>query len=544
MISDETVEPLDVEPQKGDNPFSIPNMTLVDDNTTLATVPPANPNGNQDFDNPKQAISRDDIETFADETKLFKCSECGKSFTQKYNLNRHRKMKHQPVKTKSIKIKVQSTCNDKLEGSFKRTLRQQYRWKVLECNVCGQRFSDNRILATHMLMHQKENEEVVENTYPLKGKENKSLCQQYCRKVLECNVCGQTFSQNKILTKHMLEHQKAILHFQTQESIKNYSGCLDDVKTSKMDDKLENEKTSDSAKTNTPKVDVNGLSNDHLCQVCGKNFSKDANLKRHIRTVHEGVKDFECKVCGKTFSEKKAMINHERVIHQGIKAFKCKVCGVQFGSRCNLTRHAKTHQGIKPYNCEKCDMRFLQKSDLLKHSVVHTGIKAFQCQICGKKFAHKTNLSKHRFVHTVVKAFQCKICGTKLKTKDSLKKHQVVHDGTKPFSCNICEKRFSRRSNLLQHRVVHTGVKAFECKICGKRFSRKSNLSTHSLIHSSRYTKYKCDLHGKTFSSKSNLERHKKIVHEGIKAFKCEVCDMSFGEKVSLKRHVARKHDK
>ena len=100
------------------------------------------------------------------------------------------------------------THTDPLKGIERELYVNNLVGKFWECNVCGQRFSENTILAKHLLQHQKENEEVVVNIDALKRKEKRALRQQSRRKVLECNVCGQRFSQNQILAKHMLKHQK------------------------------------------------------------------------------------------------------------------------------------------------------------------------------------------------------------------------------------------------------------------------------------------------------------------------------------------------
>ena len=41
------------------------------------------------------------------------------------------------------------------------------------------------------------------------------------------------------------------------------------------------------------------------CDVCGQFFSRKRELKKHIRTVHEGEKSFKCDICGQKFSRKK-----------------------------------------------------------------------------------------------------------------------------------------------------------------------------------------------------------------------------------------------
>ena len=37
----------------------------------------------------------------------------------------------------------------------------------------------------------------------------------------------------------------------------------------------------------------------HMCESCGKSFSREDNLKRHIHTIHEGPKYHKCESCGK-----------------------------------------------------------------------------------------------------------------------------------------------------------------------------------------------------------------------------------------------------
>lgn len=42
----------------------------------------------------------------------------------------------------------------------------------------------------------------------------------------------------------------------------------------------------------------------HPCKKCGRLFSRKADATKHIRVVHERVKDFSCCVCGRKFARK------------------------------------------------------------------------------------------------------------------------------------------------------------------------------------------------------------------------------------------------
>ena len=48
------------------------------------------------------------------------------------------------------------------------------------------------------------------------------------------------------------------------------------------------------------------------CEICGKAFTDNRNLKLHIHTVHEGKNDFPCSICGKAWLNKYTQIKHEK----------------------------------------------------------------------------------------------------------------------------------------------------------------------------------------------------------------------------------------
>ena len=55
---------------------------------------------------------------------------------------------------------------------------------------------------------------------------------------------------------------------------------------------------------------------DHKCESCGKSFSQEGDLKKHIHTVHERHKDYKCDSCGKSFTTANYLKKHIHTIHE------------------------------------------------------------------------------------------------------------------------------------------------------------------------------------------------------------------------------------
>ena len=61
-------------------------------------------------------------------------------------------------------------------------------------------------------------------------------------------------------------------------------------------------------------------------------------MKRHIKKVHEGLKDFNCKSCKKSFTPD-SVRGHIKNIHKGHKYFNCDPCEKLLTSASNLREH-------------------------------------------------------------------------------------------------------------------------------------------------------------------------------------------------------------
>ena len=75
------------------------------------------------------------------------------------------------------------------------------------------------------------------------------------------------------------------------------------------------------------------------------------SLTKHIKTVHEGIKDFMCSECGKAFKSNLALNSHFKVVH--LKEFyECDICQMKITTLTGVQKHKKVvHEKVK----SECD---------------------------------------------------------------------------------------------------------------------------------------------------------------------------------------------
>ena len=168
------------------------------------------------------------------------------------------------------------------------------------------------------------------------------------------------------------------------------------------------------------------------CEKCDYKTDVKSSLNRHIKSVHDGVKDILCPDCDFKCSFNGNLKQHIKSIHTKIKDFECDICDFKCNSKNYLTKHInRVHHEIRDFKCSKCDYKFKSNSHLKRHiKTVHNKIKNIKCGSCEYICSNNSHLKHHiKAVHNKIKNFVCLDCDFKTATNGSLTRHKKLCTG-------------------------------------------------------------------------------------------------------------------
>lgn len=105
---------------------------------------------------------------------------------------------------------------------------------------------------------------------------------------------------------------------------------------------------------------------DHKCQICGKEFIQNTQLKAHM-FHHNRENALTCDVCGKQFNRRTRLREHMDYVHLKKQMPACNMCRKEFMRREDLNRHIETHVGNRNHECKVCAKKFVTKAAVRIH---------------------------------------------------------------------------------------------------------------------------------------------------------------------------------
>jgi len=185
-------------------------------------------------------------------------------------------------------------------------------------------------------------------------------------------------------------------------------------------------------------------------------------------------------------------LNHLKQYYTDVSVdvVKCNLCGCELNKIAQLKEHLrKVHElNLSNHMCPECGKRYASVMMVRQHQVEkHGGIGDYQCQLCSKTFVEKSLLNRHhKLLHSDVKPYICDICAQGFKRKAHLDRHRISHSGERNFPCRYCEMAFGTEWTRTQHERRHLGIKPYKCTHCLQDFAQKTSLDSHIRVHHSK----------------------------------------------------------
>lgn len=204
------------------------------------------------------------------------------------------------------------------------------------CAICGARFAKVRFLQQHARKHMNnaaQDAEQQQCALCAKSFVNAARLQEHMKRIHDnsklfvCKHCGHEVSGKQCYVRHLAQHGAQL--------------------------------ESSSAQRRGESVQ---------CTECDKWLAHKSSLRLHMQRHTDKNSVYACQLCGTKEATRVALNEHKRLCH-GIEQQQhvCQVCARNFNTTRRLREHMTTHTGAHLYSCNYCEKRFKCSSNLYAH---------------------------------------------------------------------------------------------------------------------------------------------------------------------------------
>ena len=215
------------------------------------------------------------------------------------------------------------------------------------------------------------------------------------------------------------------------------------------------------------------------CVECDYKCAINSTLQRHIKQVHNQIKDYKCELCEYKCSSNSDLQKHIKAVHDNIKDFECDKCDFKCAINSHLQRHIKmVHDQIKDFECEKCEFKCSENSTLLRHIKICKGKD--KSNMSGLEFKTKETLEiigfnqQEDYIFNQTYSKLTDYCGKHLRPDFRFIKHKIIIevDGSQHYK--VKEFGSSKEEAVSNFKIIQENdkIKNDFCRIYGYKMIR------------------------------------------------------------------------
>jgi len=268
-------------------------------------------------------------------------------------------------------------------------------------------------------------------------------------------------------------------------------------------------------KGKSPKMAIHRKLKIFECQYCG--FVTDcsaAKLRKHVKEVHEEIKQYHCTECGIKVSRKYHLIRHIKAVHHKEKFWQCEDCDYKTNNQVCFKKHKQNkHEGGGD-----CDILYSVDSlQNLPKGLTEADLKCV-CTWCVFKSNKYSVVKKHIEIHHERKKhYPCKECVFVGQSVDDYAEHYHTFHKTDsyPHACTDCSFKCTNKHDLKQHYSdTHSKQRLYVCKMCDHKSNDVNNMKRHiNTVHSNSRKVYRCENCNYETDQRMEILSHRYNIH-------------------------------